>query len=209
MAIEIIDCDQGSDDWFKARLGTISASNFHKCKAGGEGKVRTRYMRDLAGEILSGLPAENYRNFAMDRGNEMEGAARAAYEKTVFAPVVQVGFVRNPTLIKDAVIGCSPDALVGDDGGLECKSMIPALMIERLEKGATLPSEHKAQVQGCIWVTERKWWDVKIFYTGMPDYVVHVPRDQAYIDTEIKPAIEKFSIDLRELVERIRGMGTR
>lgn len=205
-SVEIVDCEQNSPEWFEARLGVVTASNFHKVMAGGDGLVRTRYMRDLAGEILSGRTAESFKNAAMERGNEMEAAAREQYQRDHLVTLQRVGFVRNAGLMRYATVGASPDALIGADGGLECKSMIPALMIERLEKGATLPSAHRAQVHGCMWVCERKWWDVKIYYPGMPDYTVHVVRDDSYIK-EISDAVEVFSYELKKLVERLRGMG--
>lgn len=204
--VEIVDCVQGTTEWKAAKLGIPSASNFHKVTAGGEGKVRTRYMRDLAGEILTGRPAESFSNEAMQRGNDMEGEAREHYARTRFAELTRVGFVRNSGLIKNVVVGASPDSLIGADGGLEIKTMIPALLIDLLEKGAGLPAEHRAQVHGSMWVCERKWWDIKIYYPGMPDYVVRVTRDDSYIQ-EISNAVEIFAHDLRKLVERLRSMG--
>lgn len=205
--IEIFDCEQGSEDWVNCRLGVVTASNFSKVLAGGEGKVRTRYMRDLAGELLTGSQAENYTNSAMERGKKDEPEAAAQYARQNFVELKRIGFVKNSGLIKSAAVGASPDYLIGDDGGLEIKSMIPALMIELFEKGAGLPNEHRAQVQGCMWVCERKWWAVKIFYPGMPNYTVKVLRDEAYIVNTLSPEIEKFNHELKRLVERIGGMG--
>lgn len=204
-SVEIIDVEQGSDLWFAAKLGIISASNFHKVMAGGEGKVRTRYMRDLAGELLTALPAETFQNGAMQRGKDMEAEAREYYARTKFVELLRVGFVKNVGLIHGTVVGASPDSLIGEDGGLEIKTMIPALMIEQIEKGSALPSEHRAQVQGNMWVCERYWWDFKLYYPGMPDYTVRVTRDDGYI-AEIKSAVEKFSSELQSLVDRLRRL---
>lgn len=206
--VEIVDCEQNSEAWFQARLGIVTASNFHKVMAQGDGKVRTRYMRDLAGEIITGRPAETYQNAAMQRGNDMETAAAEEYERSRLVKLQRVGFIRNSGLLKYAVVGASPDALIGNDGGLEIKTMIPALLIELLEKGAALPSEHRAQIHGSMWVCERKWWDFKIFYPGMPDYTARIVRDEGYIK-EIGTAVEVFSYELRKLVEKIKTMGTR
>jgi len=205
--IEIFDCEQGTDEWKSLRLGIPTASRFADIMAAGEGKVRTRYLRELAGEIITGRPAETFKGSAMTRGNEMEAEARDHYARTKFADLRQVGFVKNASLMKFATVGASPDALIGDDGGLEIKTMIPALMIELFDKGSAMPNEHRAQVQGNMWVCEREWWDFKIYYPRMPDFTVRVLRDDSYIK-QISNEIEQFSYDLKKLVERLRSMGS-
>ena len=136
----------------------------------------------------------------------MEAEARDHYARTKFADLRRVGFVKNAGLMKYAIAGASPDALIGDDGGLEIKTMIPALMIELLDKGAVMPNEHRAQVHGNMWVCQRAWWDFKIYYPRMPDFTVWVVRDDVYI-AEIQKAVEIFSYDLKMLVDRLRKMG--
>jgi hypothetical protein len=204
--VEIFDCDQGSDTWLNLRLGIPTASRFADIMAGGEGKMRTRYLRELAGEIVTGRPAETFKGGAMARGNDMEAEARDHYARTKFVDLRQVGFVKNAGLMKYAIAGASPDALIDTTGGLEIKTMIPALMIELFDKGSAMPNEHRAQVQGNMWVCEREWWDFKIYYPKMPDFTVRVTRDDSYI-AEIQKAVEIFSYDLRVLVEKLRKMG--
>ena len=201
--VEIIDVPQGSDEWFKARLGIPTASRFSDILAEGEGKSRDTYMRQLAGEILTGVPAETFRSREMDRGHEQEEMAAEEYAKPRF-DVNKVGFVKNSGLMKYATVGCSPDRLVGEDGGLECKSMKPELLIDVLERGV-FPGKYRAQVQGGMWVCERKWWTLKIFYPGMPKCEFTVLRDEAYI-AELRNAVEIFSYNTRKLVEKLRAM---
>ena len=151
--IEIINCDQGTPEWFAARVGIPTASRFSDILAKGEGKTRGRYLRDLAAEIIRGTPEEEtYTNAHMERGKAQEDEARRLYAFMADADPVQVGFIR------DGRKGCSPDSLIGDDGGLEIKTALGHIQIERLQRG-TLPSEHVAQVQGSLWVTGRSWWD--------------------------------------------------
>jgi hypothetical protein len=203
---EIIDCEQGDDAWINARLGVPTASRFSDIMAGGEGKMRTRYLRELAGEIITGRPAETFKGAAMTRGNEMEAEAREHYSRTKFVDLTRVGFVKNAGLMRYATAGASPDALINDDGGLEIKTMIPALMIDLLESGARMPPEHRAQVHGNMWICERSWWDFKIYYPKMPDFTVRIERDDVYIK-EIQNAVEIFSYELKVLVEKLRKMG--
>jgi len=81
MTVEIIDCVQGSPEWFQARLGIPTASCFSQVLAKGEGKVRATYMRRLAGEIITGQSAETFKSEAMERGNQMEAEAALALVK--------------------------------------------------------------------------------------------------------------------------------
>lgn len=201
--IEIIDVEQGSEEWFKARLGLPTASNFSTIMAsgrsGGESKTRDKLLKQLAGEILTGEPAEAYTNFAMERGKAMEGEAREFYAFARDVVPTRVGFVRN------GIMGCSPDSLIGEDGVLEIKTQAPHLLIDTLTRG-TFPSEHRAQCQGSLLVTERKWVDLLVFYRGMPPFIQRQERDEPYIQ-EIKDAVDIFEGELRKLVDRIKAMG--
>lgn len=198
----IHDCEQNSESWFAARLGKVTASNFSDVMAGGEGKVRTRYLRDLAGEIITGKPKESYTNKSMERGHEFEAEARDQYARTKFVDLTRVGFVYNPEI--DA--GCSPDALIGADGVLEIKTMLPALLIGVLEKG-TMPPEFRAQCHGAMRVLRRRFCVLRIFYPGMPTYEATIESDPIYAK-EISDAIEVFNWDLKQLVRKIRAMGS-
>lgn len=184
--MQIIDCDQGSPEWFAARLGIPTASEFATVMRtkgrgeGGESKERRTYLLKLAGEILTGEPMENYTNGHMERGKAQEDEARDLYSLMVSVDPQRVGFIRNGDK------GSSPDSLIGERGGLEIKTALPHIQIDRLERD-TLPPEHKAQVQGNLWVTGREWWDFVSFCPDMPEhlrlYIFRVQRDEAYIKT--------------------------
>lgn len=199
MAIEVFDCIQGSDAWFRCRLGLPSASKFATVMAKGEGKTRAKYMRTLAGEIITGEPAEQFSNAHTDRGNAMEEEARETYAFINGVEPTRVGFIRNGSK------GASPDSLIGSNGGLEIKTALPDIQIERLERGV-LPSEHKAQVQGCLWVTEREYWDFVSYWPRLPVLTVRVYRDEEYIKT-LSDEIDRFNDELAALVERISRYG--
>lgn len=197
--IEVFDCEQGSPEWFQCRAGIPTASMFATVMAKGEGKTRGRYLRELAGEILTGEMAESYTNGHMDRGKLMEDEARATYAFIQDAEVRRVGFIRNGSK------GASPDSLIGNDGGLEIKTALPHIQIERLERDR-LPPEHKAQVQGGLWVAEREWWDFVSFWPKLPMLKVRVWRDEPYIK-ELAAEVDHFNEELAALVDRIRHFG--
>lgn len=206
MTLQIFDTfEQGSAEWYAARMGIPTASEFvtvmrEKGKAAdGSSKTRTLYMRKLAGEIITGQPMESYSNGHMERGKIVEPEALEHYEFTREVKLRQVAFVRNGDK------GCSPDALVGEDGGLEFKGASAHVQIERLEKGV-LPPEHRVQVHGSIFVCGRAWWDFGSYCPGLPVFVVRVHRDEAVI-RELAEAIDQFNEELATLVKRIRAYG--
>lgn len=203
--MQIIDCEQGSPEWFQARLGIPTASEFKtllSVKKEAKDKItRQTYMRKLAGEILTGAPMESYSNGHMERGHEQEDEARRLYAFMSDCEPQRVGFIRAGDK------GCSPDSLIGDKGGLEIKTALPHIQIERLEKGE-LPSDHRAQVQGSIWIAEREWWDYASYCPGLPLFVTRVTRDDGYIAT-LASAVKEFNEELADLVTRIRSYGIR
>lgn len=198
MTVQILDCLQGTDEWFQARLGIPTASRFHEVLAKGEGKTRAKYIRELAAEKARGWPEpDGYSNPHMERGKAQEPQARALYAMSYAKePVKQVGFIRNGRA------GASPDALVGESGGLEIKSAQGHIQIERLQRN-DCPPEHVAQVQGNIWVAEREWWDFMSFSEDLPPLIVRVYRDDAYC-ARLASAIDAFNEELDSLVASIR-----
>ena len=199
MTAKIIDCIQGTETWFAARRGIPTASCFSQILAKGEGKTRRSYLYKLAAEIVTGEVTEGYRNADMDRGHAMEDDARRLYAFMADVDPKLVGFVRNG----DA--GCSPDSLIGDDGVLEIKTQRADLLIATIFADV-FPSEHVAQTQGALWITEREWIDVAIFWPKMPLFVKRARRDVRYI-AALSIAVRDFNTELAETVERIKRYG--
>src|SRR5262245_7929435 len=195
--MQIYDMEQGSSDWFQVRLGIPTASEFKVIlaikKDAREKITRKTYMRKLVGEIMTGMPMENYVSADMLRGKEQEADARDLYALVEEPPELRrVGFIRNGRA------GCSPDSLVGTHGMLEIKSAAAHVHLERMEAGA-LPPEHRAQVQGGLWIAERHWCDFVSYCPGLPLFVVRVARDDGYIEI-LKAAVEEFNKELADLV---------
>ena len=195
MAPEIINCDQNSPEWYEARRGIPTASSFSSILAKGQGKMRDTYMRKLAGEIISKKPASNYTNRQMERGHEMEDEARNYYDLMTNNNPELVGFIRNGRK------GCSPDSLIGNNGLLEIKTQEAHLLIQTILKDQ-VPPEHKAQLQGQLWVSEREWVDLIVYWPGMPPFIKRVTRDVAYI-ANLKLEVERFLEDLDAMVAKV------
>lgn len=201
--MQIINCEQGSEEWFRARAGMPTASEFSTVMAsgrgGGDSKTRRTYMLKLAGEILTGEPSESYTNAHMERGKVMEDEARRWYAFSRDVEPERVGFIVNGPK------GCSPDSLLGADGMVEIKTALPHILIEKLLKGEFSP-EHKAQCQGALWVAEREWIDLVTYWPRLPPLVVRAQRDEVYI-AGLSRAVDQFNEELAEMVEQVRRIG--
>lgn len=185
---------QGSNEWRMARCGKATASEFSSILAKGQGKMRASYFRRVLAERLTGKPVETYHNGHMDRGTEQEPFARMAYEVQTGSIVQEVGFIPHTILMA----GCSPDGLLDDDGGAEIKSVIPTVQVETLMVGG-YPPEHRAQIQGSLWLTGRVWWDFCSYCPEMPEhlqlYVFRVVRDEDYIKT-LEAEVSRFLLEV-------------
>lgn len=200
MAIEIFDVEQNSPEWHRARMGIPTASCFSQILAKGEGKTRRSYMLKIAGEIITGEPDQSWSgNEHTERGHAMEPEARDLYQFQTGADLRRVGFIRNGR------VGCSPDSLIGDDGGLEIKTKLPHLLIELMLKDE-FPREHIAQVQGTLWITEREWWDIAVYYRGIPLFKKRAYRDEKYIQS-LATEVDRFNAELDAIVAEIQRRG--
>jgi hypothetical protein len=199
--IQILDCEQGSPEWYLARLGIPTASEFAtimaKGKGGGDSKTRRTYLLKLLGERITGEPMYSYSNDHMERGKVMEDEARDFYAFMTDAEPQRVGFIRNHGS------GCSPDSLIGDAGMLEIKTKLAHLQIEVLLSGE-VPSDHKAQLQGQLWVAEREWVDFVSYWPKTPPFIKRVYRDEAYIKG-IAEAVDIFLSELSALQRRMES----
>lgn len=192
---------QGTEEWVQARLGKATSSEFHAILAKGQGKMRAAYLRRVVAERLTGKPAETYKNAHMDRGLEQEPYAKMTYELKRGVMLEEVGFIKHEKL--DA--GCSPDALL-PDRGIEIKSVIPTVQIETILSGGC-PPEHKAQIQGGLWITKKPKWEFCSFCPDMPErlrlYTFTMERDEAYIKA-LEIEVRSFLGEVNNICELLR-----
>jgi hypothetical protein len=181
----------------------LTASNFSKVLAKGEGKVRKSLMLDMAAEALSGQPQEQFSNQWTDHGTQTEPEARANYELLSGNTVRQIGFAY---LDRHKLIGCSPDGLVDPDGLIEIKCPKPKTHIEYILAGK-VPSEYVAQVQGALWVTGRAWCDFVSYCPSIRDNPMMLVRVEPNADYIAKLVDEcgTFLVELDELITRIKN----
>lgn len=198
----IHDMEQGGESWFAIKNGKVSASNFSKA-IGKPGSTRSTYMRKLMAEQLTGEREEGFKNAAMERGIELEEEARLHYENMTGKIVKQVGFVEN-TGIKG--VGVSPDGLIDDDGGFECKCPNSSTHLEYIMTDK-VPACYMAQIQGSLWVTGRKYWIFMSYdprVSRRPEFIKRVERNEDYI-AKIQVGVEKFIAEMQEKIKIITG----
>lgn len=176
--MRISNFEQGSQEWLESRLGRPTASNFGKLitSTGKPSSSADAYINELIAQRITGELPEFYTNAAMERGNELEPAAKTLYELMHDVEVIEVGLCLHDTF----ECGASPDGLVGNDGGVEIKCPLPHTHVSYLRDGK-VPSKYIPQIQGCLWITEREWWDFMSYNPSMQDLIVRVYRDEAYI----------------------------
>ena len=190
-----IDCGgQGSEEWLKARLGVPSASNFAKVvtTAGKRSTSFMGYINALIAEKLTGDPTYVKLTEPMERGTSLEDEARAMYQLINDSDVRQVDFIKHPNM----EVGCSPDGLIDKEqdgliGGLEIKCPLQGTHVEYLRAGK-VPSKYMLQVQGCMFVTGRGYWDFMSYHPKMKPLIVRTYRDDNLIN--------ELAINLQEAV---------
>jgi hypothetical protein len=86
--------------------------------------------------------------------------------------------------------------------------VIPAVQVETILVGG-YPSEHKAQVQGNLWITGRTYWDFVSYCPDMPTketrlYIHRVFRDEPYIET-LEAEVRRFLADVEIALDVLLG----
>jgi len=195
-------CEQGTDEWKRLRLGIPTASRFKDVLAKGTGVTRKAYMMQLAAETLTGEIAESYSNAAMEWGTATEPKARDTYQFITGNDVNQVSFITHDTI----AAGYSPDGLVLDVGTIEIKCPKTTTHIETVLSGK-VPSEHKPQIQGGLWIAEREWLDFISFDPRIGSekcfFQIRVYRDTEYIK-ELEKEVIRFNDELAEIINKMR-----
>lgn len=207
--MKIIACGQGSLEWFAARGGIATASEFSTILSKGKEKAeavgRRNYRARLVVERLSGRPvAGGYKSKAMEQGTEREPLARAAYEVRTGNIVQTVGFCRHDEI----ECGASPDGLIDADGALEIKCHELSMHLECLRR-PDVPPEYKAQIQGELWNAERAWCDFVSFNPDFPEHlqlvVRRVVRDDKYI-AQLEFMVRAFMDEVRAEEAEVRAL---
>jgi len=196
--------EQRSEEWFKARLGKVTASRVADILAkikSGESASRRNYKIQLVSERLTGEKQETYINQAMQDGIDREFYARERYVQQ-FGEVEEVGFIQHPTL----EAGASPDGLVGDDGLIEIKCPLGTTHTETLMT-QEVPSKYIPQIQFQLLCTGRKWCDFISYNPMFPEhlqlFVKRVDADPVY-QKELEVEVGKFLDEVNDVINKLK-----
>ncbi len=214
----IYECRQNSQEWHGRRIKVATASQFHRLITPVQQKPAAAawsyFCEKYAENTLGGPCKADLGGKFVRRGHDCEPRARAAYELERGIEVRCVGGVMNA----EETAWCSPDGLVGDDGGLELKILSAenhaelvlasrragfleawdALHTGKPPKHAGTPSlsaSHRLQIQGSLWVTGRIWWDAAAWNPGMAMVIERVERDEPLIE-KLAAAVAAFDKQL-------------
>ncbi len=201
------DIIQGTDSWFEARLGKVTASRVADVLATlktGEAASRRNYRMELVCQRLTGQREEGYTNSHMERGIELEPIARSLYEFKQGVTVTEIGFVDHPSI---EMAGASPDGIVGD-GLIEIKCPTPGNHVEALLSGKA-PTKYIPQMQWQMACTGAKWCDFVSYCPLIGDnlalFVVRVERDDIYI-AETENVVKLFLTEVADLTKQLKEL---
>lgn len=179
---------QGSEEWAALRRGLITASEMKliltpTLKIADNDKCRA-HLWELLAQRITGYVEPSYISDDMLRGINDEAEAVVLYAKNHvedYSSVTRAGFITNDSF--GFTIGYSPDALVGDEGLLECKSRRQKYQMQTIAENA-MPLDYLMQVQTGLLVSGRQWLDFVSYSGGLPMLTIRV-----YPDPKIQAAI--------------------
>ena len=198
-----LNVEQGSAAWLAVRRGIPTASQFDKlitAKKLQPSEQAPKYRNLLLAEWLLGANLDEDASQFMERGSALEEGAFDFYEMRQDVDVERVGFV----LRDDRRTGCSPDGLVGADGGLELKCPSPQVHLGYLLDG--MGDAYKAQVQGCLLICEREWWDWLSYHPTLPPVLVRCYRDEPFLKA-LSGILNAFCDHLAAMREELKRRG--
>ena len=197
--------EQRSESWYAARCGSLGASQLNEALAttkSGWGASRENIKNRIIAERLTGVVEPSYVSKPMQRGIEMEDAARKAYEAHTGVFVDEMGIAYHPVLKHTHA---SPDGLVGDDGLIEIKVPNTTTHIETL-RTKKAPAKYINQMMWQMRCTGRQWCDFVSYDDRVPEsmrlFVVRVERDEKVI-AELEKKVADFLTEVEREIERL------
>jgi len=192
-----------------AKCGKIGCSRLGDVLAIGRNglplQARKDYMIELLCERLTGVNAEHFKSAAMEWGVEYEPQAKTEYEAKNGVLVDADGGMEHPTI---KGWWCSPDGLVGGEGGIEIKCPNTSTHLCTLIDG-DIKQEYIYQITGAVIIYDRAWWDFVSYDPRLPDdlglYIKRFERDELPIN-EVLSGVRAFLAELDAMETRIREL---
>lgn len=206
--MKVIDCVQGSDEWWAYHTGRPSISNLSRILTPSRleySKAARGYASEVIAERILGAPLAQVEGSAdtiwTERGLAVEEFARNWYSFHRDVEVTQIGCILNDA---ETVVG-SPDGLVGDDGIIEIKCY-GAAHHARIMTGADAEIANRLQTQGYLWLTGRKWIDVVAFNPDLPKKITRQLPDPE-VQEMIGKQLERFFREMERAERKLAELG--
>ena len=202
---------QGSDEWFSARRGKITASrlgDLMKKTKYGESTYKTRLRTELAIERITGKSASSVvMNQAMHDGIEREPEARQLFEAVTGKEVALCGSFDHPSIVNTSA---SPDGLLrGENAILEIKCPTAVTHVKNVMADG-MDRRYLYQVAWQMACTESTHGYFASYHPDFPPElrlkVVRVERDDDLI-LDISKAVRQFDIEVEDLINNIKKGG--
>jgi hypothetical protein len=198
---------QYSDEYWKMKLGKLSASNMCKIVSA-TGKASTSckdYIFKQLSELETGYHEDEVSTYHMNRGLELEPKARETFTFITGLEVEEVGVITNS---KYDFLCCSPDGIAPDHKkfGLEVKCPSPGVHLKtRYEK--KIPTTHWPQIFSSLWLcSDIECWYFMSYHPDMEPFLQRVDRKNpdyiAYVTALEKrlPEVVKFINDVKNVL---------
>ena len=202
--------EQRSEEWFKQRLGHVTASKMSDVLAKGSGITRDKYKMQLISERVTGQSEKSFSNGYMEWGTQQEKFACMRYECDTNCIVDAAEFYIHPTI---KWLGASPDGLLRDaDGLIKGLIEIKCLKTENhleffLDESPKIPAKYIIQMQAQMWVTGAEWcdfvsYDSRVTYEHREIFITRVNRDDKFIK-EMEIEVVKFLAEVEETINKL------
>lgn len=200
----ILECEQGTDEWYKARLGIPTASMMGKIItiAGKKSSSWADTRNKLIAERVLGRPLETFSNEWMERGKELEPKAAMLYQLHHDVELREAGFCY---MDESKQAGFSPDRLMPSiKRGLEIKCPSPGVHIG-YHLSARLPGSYVQQVYSSLYMSGYDTWDFMSYHPEIAPFYFRISKDDtAYQNfiTSLMDILPDFIEDLNTTYER-------
>lgn len=206
--MQILNVEQGSGDWLRARLGKITGTRLQSVMGGKQAQETLIY--ELVAEQMTGLAEELWVNSAMQWGTDHEDEAVQLYAKKLKKKPEVVGFCISDEF---PYLGLSPDRLIKTGKtytkAVEVKCPTSKTVVKYM-LADSVPKEYKWQVVNYFLVCESLKeldfvvYDPRIIKDDKKITVINVKRKD--VDNDIDAAKERlleFHKEWREVYERV------
>jgi putative phage-type endonuclease len=197
----IVQTDQRSPEWFQARLGRVTGSRaaaiWDRTKKGEKTAAWGNYQTQLLAEMLTAVSADDvYVTAEMQRGIELEPAARAALSERLGVQIRETGFLAH----RELRIGASLDGDIDDFRAVvELKCPKTTTHLGYLENGV-IPPDYEGQCLHNLYVS-----GAEVLYFGSFDDRVpfHLQTMAVYRKAKDMP-LEEYGQRLQEFLGELK-----